>query len=65
MLLKWKNIIVFELTRLIVVVLMFKVFEIVIFNVFEMEEYWYLIFILIELLMFDYVWNRKKKYWFW
>jgi len=33
------------------------------FNVFEMEEYWYLIFILIELLMFDYVWNRRKKNW--
>jgi len=39
MLLKWKNINVFELTMFIVVVFMFNVFELVIFNVFEMEEY--------------------------
>ena len=30
---------VFELTMLIVVVFMFNVFELTIFNVFEMEEY--------------------------
>jgi len=48
---------------LIVVVFIFNVFELAIFNVFEMEEYWYLIFILIKLLTFDYVWNGRKKYW--
>jgi len=57
-----KNINVFELTMLIVVVFIFNVFELAIFNVFEIEEYGYLIFILIELLMFDYVWNGRKKY---
>jgi len=39
MLLKWKNINVFELTMFIIVVFMFNVFELAIFNVFEMEEY--------------------------
>ena len=39
MLLKWKNINVFELTMFIVVVFMFNAFELTIFNVFEMEEY--------------------------
>jgi len=61
MLLEWKNINVFELTMFIIVVFMFNVFELVIFIAFEMEEYWYLIFILIELLIFDYVWNGRKK----
>jgi len=39
LLLKWKNINVFELTIFIVVVFMFNVFELAIFNIFEMEEY--------------------------
>ena len=39
MLLKWKNINVFELTMFIVMMFMFNVFELAIFNVFEMEEY--------------------------
>ena len=39
MLLKWKNINVFELTMFIVVMFMFNVFELIIFNVFEMKEY--------------------------
>ena len=41
--------------------LMFNVFELGTFNVLEVEEYWYLIFILIKLLMFDYIWNGRKK----
>jgi len=44
----------------IVVVFMFNVFELIIFNVFEMKEYWYLIFILIELLMFECLKWKKK-----
>ena len=39
MLLKGKNFSVFELTMFIVVVFMFNVFELIIFNVFEMKEY--------------------------
>jgi len=39
MLLKLKNINVSELTMFIVVMFIFNVFELAIFNVFEMEEY--------------------------
>ena len=41
---------------------MFNVLELGILNVLEVEKYWYLIFILMfNVLMFDYVWNGRKK----
>jgi len=40
----------------------FNVLELGIFNVLEVEEWWYLIFILMfNVLMFDYVWKGRKQ----